>query len=184
MKKLIILLTVFIGLTSCSVKEKPEFIGVKNMKVVNATSKYVHIKAEALFKNPNDIGGKLLTDGIKVLVNDVEMATIVSEEFKVPAKKAFAIPLQAKVPVKKLLSTNKNATECLLIKYLYKVITRQPYEQLTLKYFCQHKKSLLKNKLIMMNINSCKVNFSSNKVALSSLKGSFQFIESFEVGSS
>ncbi len=104
MKKLIILLTVFIGLTSCSVKEKPEFIGVQNIKVVDATSKYVNIKAEALFKNPNDIGGKLLTDGIKVLVNDVEMATIVSEEFEVPAKKEFIIPLQVGIPTDSLFS--------------------------------------------------------------------------------
>ena len=89
---------------SCSVKEKPEFIGVQNIKVVDATSKHVNINAEALFKNPNDISGKLLTDGIKVFVNDVEMATIISEEFKVPAKKEFTIPLQVNIPTDSLFS--------------------------------------------------------------------------------
>ena len=107
MKKLIILLTVFITYTSCSVKEKPEFIGVQNIKVIDATSKDINITADALFKNSNNISGKLLTDGIKVFVNQIEMATIVSDEFKVPAKKEFTIPLQVNIPTDSILS-NQN----------------------------------------------------------------------------
>ena len=97
MKKLIILSTICIAFISCSVNEKPQFIGVENIKVLESTSKYVAFTADALFKNPNDIGGELQTDEIKLFVNDNEMASVSTESFKVPAKKEFTIPLKTKV---------------------------------------------------------------------------------------
>lgn len=107
MKRLIILSTLCLTFFSCTVKEKPEFIRVKNIRVVESTSKYVTLSAEALFMNPNDIGGKLKTDKIKVLVNDTEMATVSTESFKVPPKKEFTIPLKASIPKDSIIS-NKN----------------------------------------------------------------------------
>lgn len=98
MQKFIILSTVFMCFISCSVKEKPEFVRVQNIKIIDANSNYVNLSADALFKNPNTISGNLLTDGIKVFVNDIKMATIISEEFKVPAKKEFTIPLKVNIP--------------------------------------------------------------------------------------
>ena len=74
LKRLIILSTIMMVFLSCAVKEKPEFIKVENIKVLESTSTYVTLTADALFLNPNDIGGELKTDGIKVLVNDNEMA--------------------------------------------------------------------------------------------------------------
>lgn len=106
-KHLIILLTICTVLFSCSVKEKPVFVNVENIKVLESTSKYVTLTADALFINPNDIGGELKSDGIKVFVNDNEMATVSTESFKVPAKKEFTIPLKANVPTDSILS-NKN----------------------------------------------------------------------------
>jgi hypothetical protein len=104
MKKLIILSTICIAFISCSVNEKPQFIGVENIKVLESTSKYVAFTADALFKNPNDIGGELQTDEIKLFVNDNEMASVSTESFKVPAKKEFTIPLKTKVPTDSLFS--------------------------------------------------------------------------------
>jgi len=57
--------------------------------------------------NPNDIGGELRSDGIKVFVNDNEMATVSTESFKVPAKTEFSIPLKANIPADSIFS-NKN----------------------------------------------------------------------------
>ena len=107
MKQLIILLTICIAFTSCSVKEKPVFVNVENIKVLESTAQYITLSANALFINPNDIGGELKSDGIKVFVNDNEMATVTTESFKVPAKKEFTIPLKANVPTDSILS-NKN----------------------------------------------------------------------------
>lgn len=107
MKKLIILSTICILFISCSVNEKPQFIGLENIKVLESTSKHVTFTAEAKFINPNDIGGELQTDEIKVFVNDNEMASVSTESFEVPAKKEFSIPLKTKVPTDSIFS-NKN----------------------------------------------------------------------------
>lgn len=104
MKKFIILSTLVITFISCSVKEKPEFLRVENIKVLESTSKTITLTADALFMNPNDIGGELKTDGIKVIVNGNELASVSTESFKVPAKKEFSIPLKADVPTDSLFS--------------------------------------------------------------------------------
>lgn len=104
MKRLIILSTICILAFNCSVSEKPQFIGVENIKVLESTSKHITFTADALFINPNDIGGKLKTDEIKVFVNDNEMATVSTESFEVPAKKEFSIPLKTNVPTDSLFS--------------------------------------------------------------------------------
>ncbi|WOD43660.1 hypothetical protein [Hwangdonia lutea] len=104
MKMLIILSTMCFVLSGCNVKEKPVFLNVENVKVVESTSKYITITADALFINPNDIGGALKTDEIKVFINDNEMATVSTESFNVPAKKKFSIPLKANVPTDSIFS--------------------------------------------------------------------------------
>ena len=104
MKKLIILSTICIALMSCSVNEKPQFIGLENIKVLESNSKYVTFTADALFLNPNDIGGELQTDDIKVFVNDNKLASVSTESFEVPAKKEFLIPLKTNIPTGSLFS--------------------------------------------------------------------------------
>ncbi|WP_237239520.1 LEA type 2 family protein [Wocania arenilitoris] len=104
---LIILSTILFAFLSCSVKEKPVFLNVENIKVIKSTSNHITLTADALFLNPNDIGGELKTDEIKVFVNDTEMATVSTKSFKVPAKKEFSIPLKANVPTDSIFS-NKN----------------------------------------------------------------------------
>lgn len=106
MKKLLAFAFVCV-FVSCSVKETPEFVGVRNIKVIESTKTFVTIKGEGLFRNPNDIGGKLKADGIKVYVNGNEMATVTSESFEVPAKEEFTIPLLVNIPTDSIFS-NKN----------------------------------------------------------------------------
>lgn len=104
MKGLFVFVLVF-SLVSCSVREAPEFVTVKNIKVIESNKKFLSLKGDALFRNPNDIGGKLKADGIKVFVNGNEMATVSSESFDVPAKKEFIIPLKVNIPTDSILST-------------------------------------------------------------------------------
>lgn len=104
MKKFIILLTATLTILSCSVKEKPEFLRVDNIKVDDSNSKFITLTADAYFLNKNDISGELKTDEIKVFVNNNQMATVTTESFKVPAKKEFSIPLKANVPTDSLFS--------------------------------------------------------------------------------
>lgn len=106
MRNYIILLTVIVTFTSCSVKEKPEFLKVENIKVTETTASHITVTANALFKNPNAIGGQLQTDALKVFINNDEVATVSTELFKVPAKDNFSIPLTAKIDTKRLISDN------------------------------------------------------------------------------
>ncbi|GAA4971287.1 hypothetical protein [Algibacter aquimarinus] len=104
MKQLIILSTILVTFLSCSVKEKPVFVNVENIKVLESTSKQVTFTADANFINPNDIGGELQTDEIKVFVNDNQMGTVSTKSFKVPAKQEFSIPLTAIIPTDSIFS--------------------------------------------------------------------------------
>ena len=99
MKRFIILSTILITFFNCSVNEKPEFIGVENIKILESTPEYIVLTADAFFENPNIISGELQVNDVKVYVNDSEMATVSSKNFEVPAKKDFSIPLTANVPI-------------------------------------------------------------------------------------
>lgn len=94
-------------LTSCAVKKKPVFVKVDDVKLLSLKTDTIRFGANAYFKNPNDIGGKISTDEIKVIVNGAEVAQVSSEEFKVPARKDFTIPLKVVIPAKRVFENNK-----------------------------------------------------------------------------
>ncbi len=107
MKKLGFFIVVLF-IVSCSIKEKPIFIKIDNIKILSISSDTIRLQAKAFFKNPNDIGGKIATDEIKVIVNGEEVAKVSSDEFEVPARNEFNIPLQVVIPAKKIFGDNKN----------------------------------------------------------------------------
>jgi hypothetical protein len=108
MKKIFYFSVLFLVISSCSIKEKPIFLKVDNIKVVSFAADTIHLKMDAFFENPNDVGGKIATDILKIFVNDEEVAQIFSDEFKVPVRREFSIPLTAKIPTKRILESNKN----------------------------------------------------------------------------
>ncbi|MGJ8760534.1 LEA type 2 family protein [Polaribacter sp. AHE13PA] len=108
MKNLIYFVLFFTFITSCSVREKPIFIKVDNVKVSSFKGDTIRLKASAFFENPNDVGGVISTDEIKVIVNGAEVAQVSSDEFEVPARKEFSIPLMVVIPAKKVFDNNKN----------------------------------------------------------------------------
>ncbi|OSY89196.1 hypothetical protein WH52_00645 [Tenacibaculum holothuriorum] len=107
MKKLLYFFSIVFVL-SCSVKEKPIFLKIDDVKILSAASDTVKLSVNAFFENPNDIGGKISTDEIKVIVNGAEVAQVSSEEFKVPARKEFTIPLKVVIPTNNIFKNNKN----------------------------------------------------------------------------
>jgi len=102
MKKLMYFLVIFLLITACSVKKKPIFLKVDDVKVLSFKTDTIRLQAKAYFKNENDIGGKISTDEIKVFVDGTEVAQVSSEQFKVPANKEFAVPLNVVIPSKKV----------------------------------------------------------------------------------
>ena len=107
MKKLIFICTLLFLISSCAVKKKPVFVKVDDVKLTSLKSDTIRLVANAYFKNPNDIGGKISTDEIKVIVNGAELAQVSSDEFKVPARKDFVIPLKVVIPAKRVFENNK-----------------------------------------------------------------------------
>ncbi|MCK8481100.1 LEA type 2 family protein [Psychroserpens algicola] len=103
MRNVLLLLTACIAILSCNVKEKPIFIAIEAIELVESTSKTVTLKADAIFQNPNDVSGALESDDISVFVNDIKVAQVSSEQFKVPAKKEFTIPLEVKMSTDSIL---------------------------------------------------------------------------------
>lgn len=106
-KKLTILILIFMT-TSCAIRQKPEFIKIDRIELVNANSRTLTLKADALFNNPNSVGGRLNTEGVSVFVNDILMGVVSTEAFKVPAKDNFKVPLQIEVNTKDLLNKDPN----------------------------------------------------------------------------
>ena len=108
MKKGLYFLVLFLVIYSCSVKKPPVFIKVDDVKIISFATDTIRLQANAYFQNPNDVGGKLSTDEIKVIVNGAELAQVSSEEFKVPARDEFFIPLNVVIPAKRIFENNKN----------------------------------------------------------------------------
>jgi hypothetical protein len=106
-KRNLLFLLFFALLFNCSVTEKPEFVGLEKVQVLNTTSQFITLSADAVFINKNDVGGRLKTDDLKVYINDTEVATIVSDEFDVPSKEQFKIPLTVAVSTDSL-TNNKS----------------------------------------------------------------------------
>ena len=102
MKKFTLLIFIIVS-TSCAVKQKPTFIKVDNIKLITANSTKITVSADALFNNPNVIGGRLNTEGVQVYVNDISFGRIETEEFKVPANDDFTVPLKIQIKTKDLL---------------------------------------------------------------------------------
>lgn len=108
MKKVFFFLILSVLLYSCSVNKKPIFIKIDNLQLISVASDTIRLKANAFFENPNDVGGKIATDEIKVLVNDTQVAQVSSDEFKVPARNEFTVPLKVTIPTKKVFDSNKD----------------------------------------------------------------------------
>lgn len=104
MLKKLFLLTIIVLFYSCTVTEKPEFVGIDNIKIVNANLDELTVSADAQFNNPNSVSGTLSSEGILVIVNEVETATLSSEPFEVPAKKEFSIPLVVNIPTDSVIN--------------------------------------------------------------------------------
>ena len=71
MLKKLFLLTITVLFSSCTVTEKPEFIGIDNIQIVNANLDQLTVSADAQFNNPNSVSGTLSSEGILVIVNEV-----------------------------------------------------------------------------------------------------------------
>lgn len=106
MKQIAVLLIIISTLTSC-VSKKIEYQNVENINILSLSANEITLSADAIFKNPNVLGGKVTPDDLVVFIDDKEITNVKSKEFKVPAVKEFAVPLEVTIPFNKIPG-NKN----------------------------------------------------------------------------
>ena len=116
MKKAFSILMLCAFFFGCNIKEKPEFIGVENIGIAKASMDTINLKANAIFKNENDLGGTLLTDEIKVFVDSTYVATVSSKAFRVPPRDEFTVPLLVKFPTSKLFQEGNGGLFAAILK--------------------------------------------------------------------
>lgn len=103
LKRILFISLFFTQVFNCTVTEQPKFVGLENIKVVKTTMQSITLSANALFINPNDVGGVLKTDNLKVYINNSEVASVVTDQFDVPSKEKFKIPLIVAVATDSLI---------------------------------------------------------------------------------
>ena len=109
MKNLVYFSILFLLISGCAVNKKPVFIKVDNLEVVSIGSDTIRLKAVAFFRNPNDVGGSISSEGIRIVLNGAELANVSSEEFEIPARETFEIPLNIVIPANKVIENNKSS---------------------------------------------------------------------------
>ncbi len=95
-------------LSSCKYNEKPEFVRLDRIELGEMSIQTVNFEVDAVFTNGNDIGGKLVTENIDLYVDNVLVGNFKTEEFNVPARDTFLIPLKGKIRTDKILKRKKS----------------------------------------------------------------------------
>ena len=105
-------------ITGCSLSKKPHFKYVDTIKVKNVNLQHITLSANAVFDNPNRLQGKLSIEDMHLFVDNIDIGTVSSNEFNVPTKDEFTIPLQGTFSLSKIYGENKNS----LLNSVLKVI--------------------------------------------------------------
>lgn len=83
--------------------EPVEFKAIKNANILSSNTNFAHVKADALFYNPNKAGGTLKKVDIEVFYKDQQVAKVSEDSSaKVKGKEEFIIPLDINLDLKKV----------------------------------------------------------------------------------
>ncbi len=110
---------------SCQEIEHPEFQRVETIALENITVNDLTVKANVLFNNPNLLGGTFNTENITVYVNDLPVGNIsTDEDFKVPLKDSFTVPLRVTIPIDKIYKNKDSYMMILQAIFIKKINVR------------------------------------------------------------
>ena len=93
---------------SCSVNETPEFVKISNVLVKDYSSETITITSDLVFHNHNSIGGVLQVNQVKVWVNTIDLGNVNSDDFQVPSKKEFTVPIVFEIPYNRIFKDKEN----------------------------------------------------------------------------
>jgi LEA14-like dessication related protein len=109
MNKILIIGTLLfsIGITSCTKPAAPSFKKLHNVKISQAKRDGVKIEAQALYFNPNAMGGKIVSTDIVVAINDISVGKLnQSASTEIPKQSEFNIPIAITFNPKKVMAEN------------------------------------------------------------------------------
>jgi LEA14-like dessication related protein len=107
MKKFFALGLLILSLIACTVSKEPDYKGVENVKVESYTTKNVTLTMDAVYYNPNDIGGDVARVDIDVFMDGKKIANATAPKFSFDKKSDFKVPLRVVVPYKELKGKGK-----------------------------------------------------------------------------
>lgn len=104
--------------------QTPDFTNLKNVKITSANLNKMVLSGDAVFNNPNAIGGKLTKTDIHIKVNDVDITDIQQNvSIDVPKNSDFSVPVNFSFNPKKLASDNKGFLKNALKSFVNKDLT-------------------------------------------------------------
>ena len=122
MKSLFTFIFVAISLlSSCTLHEKPTFVAIQKIDLDKVSSKEITFKVAAIFKNPNSIGGKISNETIEIYLDSIPVGKLYPNNFSIPAKDEFSIPLEGRLSTEKIMDRNQNN----LLNNLLSIVTKQ-----------------------------------------------------------
>lgn len=119
MRNIIILISFFVAIVGCSAPKTPEFKKVKNARVTNANGKIYTISADAVYHNPNSIGGTLTGMEMDISVDDIEITHLSQTKSAVVQPETdFIVPITFDVDIQKVIGENTGFLKGMLDKLL------------------------------------------------------------------
>ena len=138
MKKLLFLLF-FCSLFACSGPSEPVFKRVANISVDQVKNGMVTISADALFHNPNPVGGTLEAIDIDVWANDTEVGKIEqSLRTEIKGNSEFEVPLKFSFPLKEIAKNEGGLIGSLLTAVLNRKVDMEYKGALTVNVVGVH----------------------------------------------
>ena len=119
MKYLSVFGTLLLLFASCSAPKAPDFKRVKNARVVKTSGKIYTITADAVYNNPNGIGGNLVAMEMDITVDDVLITHLSQTKSAVIQPETdFEVPITFDADITKLMGENKGFLKGMLDKLL------------------------------------------------------------------
>lgn len=119
MKKVIGVLIVCMSFVACSGPKTPEFKTVKRARIVGTQGSVYTVSADAIYFNPNSMGGDLTGMEMDIFVDDKKITHLSQDKSAViPPESEFTVPISFDVDVNKVIKEDKNFLKSALDKLL------------------------------------------------------------------
>lgn len=107
--RILLPLFIFVTLFSCSKPQEPVFKRITNIEVQEISGGSVTVAAQALYFNPNSIGGSLNTLQVDVWANENKIGTIDQDlDLAIQPNSDFTIPIVITFPLSELAKDQGN----------------------------------------------------------------------------